>query len=201
MASQVADASKLTTNKQLGVNAKGERFASEAAVYFDALGSDMIQDGNAPFYYIYDSSDAEIAKILEQGATAGAVVKADTIEALAEGMKVDAATLKATYDRYQEQVAAGKDEDFGKAAENLTSLETAPYYAVVFYPTTFGSQGGVLTSETGQVLNQAKEAIPGLYAAGEMSNRYFYNENYVLAASLGLYATTGRIAGAAAAAK
>ena len=201
LASQVADASKLTTNKQLGVNAKGERFASEAAVYFDALGSDMIQDGNAPFYYIYDSSDAEIAKILEQGATAGAVVKADTIEALAEGMKVDAATLKATYDRYQEQVAAGKDEDFGKAAENLTSLETAPYYAVVFYPTTFGSQGGVLTSETGQVLNQAKEAIPGLYAAGEMSNRYFYNENYVLAASLGLYATTGRIAGAAAAAK
>ena len=161
----------------------------------------MIQDGNAPFYYIYDSSDAEIAKILEQGATAGAVVKADTIEALAEGMKVDAATLKATYDRYQEQVAAGKDEDFGKAAENLTSLETAPYYAVVFYPTTFGSQGGVLTSETGQVLNQAKEAIPGLYAAGEMSNRYFYNENYVLAASLGLYATTGRIAGTAAAAK
>ena len=33
-----------------------------------------------------------------------------------------------------------------------------------------------------------------------MSNRYFYNENYVLAASLGLYATTGRDAGTAAAA-
>ena len=42
--------------------------------------------------------------------------------------------------------------------------------------------------------------ISGLYAAGEMSNRYFYNENYILAASLGLYSTMGRRAGTAAAA-
>ncbi|MCH1939781.1 FAD-dependent oxidoreductase [Holdemania massiliensis] len=201
LAKSVSEAAALTTDKQLGVNAKGERFASESAVYYDALGSDMIQDGNAPFYYIYDSSDADIAAILEKGAAAGAVVKADTIEALAEGMKVDAAALKASFDRYNQQAEAGKDEDFGKAPENLVVLDQAPYYAVIFYPTTFGSQGGVLTSETGQVLNQTGEAIPGLFAAGEMSNRYFYNENYVLAASLGLYATTGRIAGTAAAAK
>ena len=35
---------------------------------------------------------------------------------------------------------------------------------------------------------------------GADSNRYFYNENYVLAASLGIYATTGRTTGAAVAA-
>ena len=115
LASQVEEAAKLTTNKQLGVNAKGERFASESAVYYDALGSDMIQDGNAPFYYIYDSSDADTAAILEKGVAAGAVVKADTIEALAEGMKVNAAVLKASFDRYNQQAEAGKDEDFGKS--------------------------------------------------------------------------------------
>ena len=70
----------------------------------------------------------------------GAVVKADTIEALAEGMKVDAATLKATYDRATRNRLLRGKTNFGKAAENLTSLETAPYYAVVFYPTTFGSR-------------------------------------------------------------
>ena len=32
-----------------------------------------------------------------------------------------------------------------------------------------------------------------------MSNRYFYNENYILAASLSLYSTMGHRAGAAAA--
>ena len=75
-----------------------------------------------------------------------------------------------------------------------------PNYAVKFYPTTFGSQGGVLTDSEGRVLNDAGEVISGLYAAGEMSNRYYYNENYVLAASLGLYAVAGRLAGATAAA-
>ena len=76
---------------------------------------------------------------------------------------------------------------------------TPPYYAVKVYPTTFGSAGGVTTTEEGRVTTQDGTVIPGLYAAGEMSNRYFYNENYILAASLGLYSTMGRRAGAAAA--
>lgn len=196
----VADAATLTTTNQLGINANGERFASEVPVYVDALGSDMIQDGNAPFWYIYDSSNADVTAILEQGVEAGVVAKGETIEELAGEMGVDAATLQATYDRYEELAAAGEDEDFNKPAENLVALETAPYYAVKFYPTTFGSQGGVLTDSEGRVLNDAGEVISGLYAAGEMSNRYYYNENYVLAASLGLYAVAGRLAGAAAAA-
>ena len=48
------------------------------------------------------------------------------------------------------------------------------------------------TTDQGRVTTQDGTVIPGLYAAGEMSNRYFYNENYVLAASLGLYSTMGR---------
>lgn len=194
------DGGSLTTNDQLGVNAKGERFASEVAAYVDALGSDMIQDGNAPFWYIYDSADADITATLEKGVTAGVVAKGDTIEDLAAAMKVDAATLRATYDRYAQLVKDGSDADQGKPADNLVALETAPYYAVKFFPTTFGSTGGVKTDTDGRVLKADGSAIDGLYAAGEMSNRYFYNENYILAASLGLYATTGRLTGAAAAA-
>ena len=85
-------------------------------------------------------------------------------------------------------------------ADMLVALETAPFYAVKFYPNTFGSQGGVLTDTEGRVLNTSGSAIAGLYATGADSNRYFYNENYVLAASLGIYATTGRTTGAAVAA-
>lgn len=197
----VSEASALTTNAQLGVNANGERFASEAAVYTDALGSDMIQDGNAPFYYIYDSSDEEITAVLEAGVEANVVLKGETIAELAEAMNVDADTLQATYDRYQSLAASGNDEDYGKAADLLVSLDAAPFYAVKFYPTTFGSMGGVETDLDGHVLDAEGNPIEGLFAAGEMSNRYYYNENYVLAASLGLYATTGRLTGAAAAAE
>lgn len=195
----VEGAAALTTNAQLGVNAKGERFASESAVYVDALGSDMIQDGNAPFWYIYDASNEETTAVLEAGVEAGAVAKGETIEELATAMGVDAAALQATYDRYAALVAAGNDEDFNKPKEMLVALETAPYYAVKFFPSTFGSMGGVETDVNGHVLNAEGTAISGLFAAGEMSNRYYYNENYILAASLGLYATSGRLAGAAAA--
>ena len=80
------------------------------------------------------------------------------------------------------------------------TVAQAPFYAVKVYPTTFGSTGGVTTTEQGRVTTQDGTVIEGLYACGEMSNRYFYNENYVLAASLGLYATMGHRTGAAAAA-
>lgn len=197
-ASAVAEASSLTTVAQLGVNSKAERFASESPAYFgDALGSDMIQDGNAPFWYIYDSSNADITAILENGVAANVVAKGETIAELAAAMGVDADALQATYDAYAECVASGVDSQYAKPSDYLVSLETAPYYAVKFYPTTFGSQGGVLTDEGGRCLNANNEVIVGLYATGADSNRYYYNENYVLAASLGIYATTGRLTGEA----
>ena len=206
------DASKLTTAAQLGVNAKALRFASESAVvykrgedsaavagsYVDGLASDMIQDGNAPFYYIYDASNEDITAVLEQGVDAGVVYKADTIEALAEKIGVDALTLKETYDAYNALCESGEDTQFGKAAENMVALTAAPLYAVQWTPTTFGSTGGVKTDVQQRVLREDGSFIPGLFAAGEMSNRYFYNENYMLGASLGLYATCGRRAGDAA---
>ncbi len=193
----------LSIYAQLGVNANGDRFANEAAAagwdMMDHTASDMIQDGNAPFWYIYDSANADVAAILEAGAADGVVAKGDTIEELALNMHVYTANLKKSYDAYSAAVAAGEDAEFGKPAMFLAPIAQAPFYAVKVYPTTFGSAGGVTTTEEGRVTRQDGTVIPGLYAAGEMSNRYFYNENYILAASLGLYSTMGRRAGTAAA--
>lgn len=201
--SALTDTSVLTIYGQLGVNANGDRFGNEAASAgwdtMDHTASDMIQDGNAPFWYIYDSSNADAVAALEAGVESGVVAKADTIEGLALGMHVYTDRLVAAYEDYSAAVAAGKDEAFGKDASFLLPIEKAPFYAVKVYPTTFGSAGGVTTTDQGRVTTQDGTVIPGLYAAGEMSNRYFYNENYVLAASLGLYSTMGRRAGAAAA--
>lgn len=198
--SAVTDASVLTTAAQLGINAKGERFASESPKYTDALGSDMIQNQNAPYWYIYDATNADITAVLEAGAQAGVVAKGETIEALAAAMGVDSAALSATYAQYMDYVTAGTDEQFAKSADLLVALDQAPFYAVKFYPTTFGSVGGIMTTEEGRVQRQNGTVLEGLYAAGEMSNRYYYNENYILAASLGLYSTMGCRAGNAAAA-
>ncbi|MBR3020210.1 MAG: FAD-dependent oxidoreductase [Clostridia bacterium] len=196
-------ASSLTIYGQLGVNADGMRFGNEAASagwdVYDYTASDMIQNGIAPFWYIYDSSDPAVAEILESGVENDVVAKGETIEELALDMHVYTAVLKYTFDAYNEAAAVGEDAEFNKPAMFLNALTQAPFYAVKVYPTTFGSAGGVTTTEQGRVTRQDGTVIPGLYAAGEMSNRYFYNENYILAASLGLYSTMGHRAGTAAA--
>ncbi|MBR5232222.1 MAG: FAD-dependent oxidoreductase [Clostridia bacterium] len=197
------DATGLSLMAQLGVNANGDRFANEAAAagwdMLDYTASDMIQDGNAPFWYVFDSSDAAIAAVLEAGAADGVVAKGNTAAELAVGMHVYTKNFVKAFEEYNAAAAAGEDKQFGKAAMFLKELKTAPFYAVKVYPTTFGSSGGVTTTAEGRVTTQDGTVITGLYAAGEMSNRYFYNENYILAASLGLYSTMGRRAGAAAA--
>ncbi len=199
----LSDSTGLTIYAALGVNGNGVRFANEAASagwdVMDYTASDMIQDGNAPFWYIYDSSNADILPVLEKGVAEGVIAKGDNMEELALGMHVYTANLKASLESYNAMAEAGEDTAFGKPAAFLAPLKVAPYYAVKVYPTTFGSAGGVTTTEQGRVTRQDGTVIPGLYAAGEMSNRYYYNENYILAASLALYSTMGRRAGTSAA--
>ena len=199
----LSDSTGLSIVAQLGVNANGDRFGNEAAAAgwdtMDHTASDMIQDGNAPFWYIYDAADEAITAVLEAGVAEGVIVKGETIADLAREMHVYTANLEKSYADYSAAVAAGEDAAFGKAAAFLKPIDKAPFYAVKVYPTTFGSAGGVTTTEDGRVTRQDGTVIEGLYAAGEMSNRYFYNENYILAASLGLYSTMGRRAGTAAA--
>ncbi len=201
--SALTDTSALTIYSQLGVNANGDRFGNEAVSAgwdtMDMTASDMIQNGVAPFWYVYDSSNEAAVAALEAGVASGVVAKGETIEELALNMHVYTKNLKNAYENYCAAVTAGEDKEFGKPAMFLTAMDKAPFYAVKVYPTTFGSAGGVTTTEQGRVTRQDGTVIPGLYAAGEMSNRYFYNENYILAASLGLYSTMGHRAGAAAA--
>lgn len=196
----VADVSAFTDGTQLGVDADGVRIGNELVGLNDrdALGSAMIQAENPPYWFIYDSSNAALVAEMEKGVAAGVVAKGETIEELAKAMGTDVDTFTKTYTDYTGFVANGEDTQFGKPADALLPIETAPYYAVKYYPTTFGSQGGVETTLEGAVLNTEGEVIPGLYAVGEMSNRYYYNENYVLAASLGIYATAGNLCGTAA---
>lgn len=197
------DLAGVDVSKALLVDGSGKRFAAEVPTvpYMDALASDMIQNGNGPFYFVFDSKDADAAAILEAGADLNAVKGGETVEDLAAAIGVDKTVLSDTILHYNDLCKAGEDTDFGKAAEYLSPLETGPYYALEYVPTTFGSTGGVKTDDQQHVLKADGSPIKGLYAAGEMSNRYFYNENYMLGGSLGLYSTCGRIAGTTAAAE
>ena len=200
----VADTSILNIANQLGVDASGKRIGNEAAAAgwdsTDYIASQMIQDANGPYWYIFDSSDKAQTAELEKGVAAGCVLKANTIHELGVAFGVTGKTFDDTYNKYKMGYSFGGDSEFRKPKANMKKLDTKPFYAVKVFPTTFGSVGGVATTEEGRVTREDGTVIPGLYAAGEMSNRYFYNENYILAASLAMYSTMGHRTGAAAAA-
>jgi 3-oxosteroid 1-dehydrogenase len=111
----------------------------------------------------------------------GYLRKSDTLEGLAQQLKMDPATLKGTIDRFNRFVAQNRDEDFNRGArtydrwlgdpfnkpsETLGSISEAPFYAVPVLPGDVGTYGGVVTDEFARVLRKDGSVISGLYATG-----------------------------------
>lgn len=100
----------------------------------------------------------------------GWIIKADTIEELAEKIDRDPAAVKATIDRYNEMCEKGVDEDFGREPETMQKIEKGPFYAIAIYPTLVGTTGGAKRDTASRVLDWNEEIIPGLYEAGELGS-------------------------------
>lgn len=132
------------------------------------------------------------------------LLKADTIEELAEGMGLPVDQVKASIARYNELCAKGNDDDFGKDSRRMFALENPPYFA-----SAFGSagmlvlMGGLETNMKLQPVNEEGEGIEGLYVAGNtMGGRYLVEYPVTVAGiSLGQCLTFGRLAGMNAAGK
>lgn len=130
----------------------------------------------------------------ELAAEENCVYKADTIEELAE--KMGAENLVATVEKYNADVAAGEDTQFGRAADTMVALEEGPFYAVETVPYAYtGSTGGVRVDGNGQLLTEDGVSIEGLYLAGEIlgptcisCNVIFGGINHAMAATWGLNA-------------
>ena len=99
----------------------------------------------------------------------GACHVADTLEELAVKMDVPAETFVATVNRYNELYRLGKDLDYGKRGEMLTSIDKPPYYALKFGPAILNVFGGALTDTQMHVLGEDLCPIPGLYAVGNVA--------------------------------
>lgn len=149
-------------------------------------------------YTLYDSStlDADAAMALKK-AKGGDIYEGDTVEEVASAAGVDPDGLRATVDRWNEEVAAGVDEDFGcEAIEAVGTYENGPFYLVPYTMVINGTVGGLKTDFDSQVLREDGTAIPGLYAAGETCNGEFYYRLYPSGgASLLFGSVTGKIAG------
>ena len=84
---------------------------------------------------------------------------------------------------------------------SLGSIEQPPFYAMPFKASFLGTKGGARTSERAEVLNHEGQAIPGLYAAGNVMANAFGSKGVGAGTTLGPCLTWGYIAGLSAASR
>jgi succinate dehydrogenase/fumarate reductase flavoprotein subunit len=100
----------------------------------------------------------------------GWIVKADTIEELAQKIKVDPKGLEETISKFNIYKATGKDTEFDRKATSAFPLETPPFYGVELGLALINTQGGPRHNLHAQVLDYDNKPIPRLYAAGELGS-------------------------------
>lgn len=101
------------------------------------------------------------------------VVKADTIEELVQKMNVPVKALKATVKRYHALAEMGKDMDFGKPSDRMTTIDKPPFYTGTARQDFLVFLGDLNTNMHLQLPDSDRKVIPGLYVAGNMVGNRF----------------------------
>lgn len=170
------------------VNQEGNRFCNETeanpavrevaleeqpgAVQYDIFTDKIVEDLRAAGgSYFYDAYFAD-----ETMRGAHVCYAADSLEELAELIDVPAQNLVATVEQYNAAVEAGQSDAFGRLYDGTTNsynlavnkIEGERFYAIRLHSLCVMTLGGITANKDMQVLDQAGNTIPGLYAAGEV---------------------------------
>jgi len=184
------------------VNMSGQRFMNESMPYVEAChqmygGQYGHGDGpgeNIPAWLLFDQQyrNRFIFAGLQPGQRiptkwldSGVIVKASTLEELAQKTNLPIEGLRATIERFNGFARSGVDEDFhrgesaydryygdptNKPNPNLGEISHPPYYAAKMVPGDLGTKGGIRTDIHGRALRDDDSVIEGLYAAGNVSS-------------------------------
>lgn len=156
-------------NKGILVNQQGQRFVREDGAR-DVL-SQAILDQKGSYAYSIVDDDFEIfaddRSYLQGLVLMGYVEKANSIDELAQLIDIDADILINTIDQYNQSVAL-KSDCLGRETL-INAIDKPPFYANMKKPTIHHTLGGIEINEMAQVLNQDKQPINGLFAAGEVT--------------------------------
>ncbi|MBN2061361.1 MAG: FAD-dependent oxidoreductase [Deltaproteobacteria bacterium] len=195
----------------LWINPQGERFCDEGIAFFDT----SVGNANARFkeghtYSIFDDTIKE--DVIRNGTTRGVgfdvppgthavnfakdldfilkiggddVFMADSIEDLAEKIKVDPNTLKSTIEEYNRFCEKGHDDLFAKNPKYLRPLKGPKFYAVKARTVFLGSMGGIKINHKMEVVDKKGNVVQGLYAGG-MDASGMWGDSYCMNPSSGL---------------
>ena len=190
------------------VNITGKRFVDEGADFrnytYVKYGREILLQPQRVAFQLFDDKIVHLLRD-EYSIPQASMVRANTIEELAQGLGIDSEQLSETVSQFNSSVQAGEFDPTvldGKGTDGIDPpksnwalpLDTPPYlgYAVTCGITfTFG---GLKINGQAQVVDTEDVPIPGLYAAGELVGGLFYN-NYPGGTGLMAGTVFGKIAG------
>ncbi|MDJ0821635.1 MAG: FAD-dependent oxidoreductase [Paracoccaceae bacterium] len=144
------------------VNRIGERFWDESQGYSEAARAVLAQPGGEAFA-IFDARIAEVARQFEdfkRAEAVGAIQTADTLEGLADQLRLPAGALAQTI----ADIPLGGTDAFGRRFGD-TPL-APPYCGVRVTGALFHTQGGLQTNAQAQVMRPDGTAFPNLFTGG-----------------------------------
>lgn len=156
-------------NGAIMINRDGKRFCSEMATR-DVMSKAILEQKGQTAYLVFDTGVRKSLKAIEGYVKKGLLTEGETPEALAEKLGIPAAAFADTIRNYNEIQKSGNDAEFGrKASEMPRDLSEGPYFAVEVGPAIHHTMGGIKINPAAEVLNSKNQAIPGLFAAGEVT--------------------------------
>jgi len=177
------------------VNINGERFIDEVGTR-DVVSAAEIAQPESYSYLIVDQRMVDASSVIQGYINKGYTVSGETYEALADALGMDAATFANTMETWNGYVAEKNDPDFGRVSF-ANPLDTAPYYAIKVTAGIHHCMGGIKIDSAAEVLTDAGDVIPGLFAAGEVTGGV-HGGNRLGGNAVADFTVFGRIAGASA---
>ena len=184
------------TDGAILVNAEGKRFTDEVGTRDVVSAAEIAQTGSYS-WLVVDQAMVDASSVIAGYITKGLTVTGEDYAALAEAMGVDAEAFTATMEAWNACVESKTDEEFGRTSF-ANPLNTAPYYAIKVTAGIHHTMGGLKINTATEVLNEAGEAIPGLFAAGEVTGGV-HGANRLGGNAVADFIVFGRIAGTSAA--
>ena len=178
------------------VNTQGKRFVNDLAGR-DVVSQAELKQPDGYCFIIFDQNLVDHLALSQRFIDGGYTISGKTYEELAKNMGLSAEAQQNfvnTMNTWNQSVANGLDEEFGRNNGMDDDLSTAPYYAIKIAPGIHHTMGGIKINTSAEVIDTDGNVIPGLFAAGETTGG-IHGGNRVGGNAVCDFIVFGRIAG------
>lgn len=156
------------------LNQEGKRFVEELQRR-DVLSEAILKQTGGYCWVLWNDKIGSISNTVKEHPTEyeaftkqGIMATCDDLKCVADFTKIPFDSLKSTVNRVSSMTGKGNDKDFNHRS-GLVDMTQGKYYVIKAVPSVHHTMGGVRINEKAQALTAEGKAIPGLWAAGEVT--------------------------------